>query len=307
MSNVSFLRNSPAVKLPEGAAALRVVTVAYRSGGTIRGLLQSLESATNLPIHTVVVDNSETADLEVMAACKDFGAEYRSLPSNPGFGKANNFGADFGGPEPWILFANPDLRLPPGSVDALLKAAKAHPQSGVIGPALVDETGKRYPTGRSFPYLSRGIGHALFGRVWPGNPWTRDYWGNAWKGKDTDEVDWVSGACILMRREDFEQLGGFDPAYFMYFEDMDLAWRDYRESGRRALLVGSVEAVHLQGATTGNKTLETNKKPNLKALRAHHESAGIFLDRLYGNNPWMLPVLILIKQGLKLRYRLLAR
>ena len=291
----------------DGCPSVRVVTVAYHCGEGIRGLLQSLPEASHQAIHAVVVDNSENSDAAVAALCREFGAEYRSLPNNPGFGAGNNFGSDFGGNEPWLLFANPDLRLTPGAVDALIAAAQAHPEAAVIGPALVDETGTRYPTGRSFPYISIGIGHALLGRIWSGYPWTRRYWGSSWRGTGTVEVDWVSGACILIRRSDWEQLGGFDPAYFMYFEDMDLAWRARRFLGRGALFVGSAVAIHEQGATTGNKTLGAGQKRNLRVLRAHHDSARIFLDRLYVNQPYALPLLMLISWGLRLRYRVLAR
>lgn len=307
MSSVSATPTNPTPASGDAAPAIRVVTVAYHCGEGIRGLLQSLSEASSRSIHAVVVDNSEHSDTAVATACREFGAEYRSLPSNPGFGAGSNFGSDFGGSEPWLVLANPDLRLAPGALDTLIATAEAHPEAALIGPALVDETGTRYPTGRSFPYISIGIGHALLGRVWPGNPWTRRYWGSSWRGTDSVEVDWVSGACILIRRADWEQLGGFDPAYFMYFEDMDLAWRARRLLGRGALFVGSAVAIHEQGATTGDKTLGVGQKRNLRALRAHHDSARIFLDRLYTDRPYASPLLKLISWGLRLRYLVLAR
>ncbi|NMW43410.1 glycosyltransferase family 2 protein [Mobiluncus curtisii] len=307
MSSVSATPTNPTPAFGDSDSAIRVVTVAYHCGEGIRGLLQSLATASSRSIHAVVVDNSEAPDPAVVAACQEFGAEYRSLPNNPGFGAGSNFGSDFGGTEPWLVFANPDLRLTPGAVDALIAAAAAHPEAALIGPALVDETGTRYPTGRSFPYISIGIGHALLGRVWPGNPWTRRYWGSSWRGTDSAAVDWLSGACILLRRADWEQLGGFDPAYFMYFEDMDLAWRARRFLGRGALFVGNAVAIHEQGATTGDKTLGAGAKRNLRALRAHHDSARIFLNRLYAGRPSVLPLLRLISWGLRLRYWVLAR
>lgn len=307
MSSVSAIPTNPTPASGDADPAIRVVTVAYHCGEGIRGLLQSLAAASSRSIHAVVVDNSENCDAAVVAACQEFGAEYRSLPGNPGFGAGNNFGSDFGGSETWLVFANPDLHLTPGALDTLIAAAEAHPEAALIGPALVDETGTRYPTGRSFPYISIGIGHALLGRVWPGNPWTRRYWGSSWRGTGSVEVDWVSGACILIRRADWEQLGGFDPAYFMYFEDMDLAWRARRFLGRGALFVGSAVAIHEQGATTGNKTLGVSQKRNLRVLRAHHDSARIFLDRLYADRPYFSPLLELISCGLRLRYRVLAR
>lgn len=330
---------------------IRLVTVSYYSAEQVKGLLESLGTATRRRVSVVVVDNSEQPEAELSRICSDFGANLVSCPSNPGFGVASNRGAILPvagrAAEPWLVFANPDLRFLPGTLDALVDVALKHPQAAVFGPALVDETGKRYPTGRTFPYFSVGIGHAVLGRIWPGNPFTRRYWGTAWRGKLTAKVDWVSGACQLWRREDWQALHGFDSSFFMYFEDMDLCLKARRKLGKTAMLVAGTEVVHLQGSTTGNvtsgtggtgtghlafvgdknsvdkvrgeekpepKTIkpETTKPerakivPNPKALRAHHESALIFLHHLYPQAGWK-PILALIGIGLRLRYALLSR
>lgn len=288
------------------AAEICVATVAYRSGEEIVDFLKSLKTATKRSVRVVVVDNSEQPDPIVIQACASFQARYLSRPDNPGFGVSSNLGLQ-GGTEPWVVLANPDLRFTEGCLDALISAALAHPEAAIFGPALRDESGKRYPTGRSFPSFSLGIGHALLGRVWPKNPWTRRYWGSAWQGRKTVKVDWVSGACLLVRRADWEALGGFDEGYFMYFEDTDLAWQAARRLHRGAALVGGVEVIHEQGATTGEKTLGAARgKINPKTARAHHESALRFLRKLYPKARYR-PLLALVALGLKLRLRLLTR
>lgn len=318
---------------PAEIPQLRLVTVAYHSSRQIKSLLESLQTATRHRVQAVVVDNSEEADADLPQICAEYGAAYFPRPDNPGFGAASNYGA--GVPiagqaaEPWVVFANPDLRFLSGSLDSLLAEAQAHPEAAVIGPALVDETGKRYPTGRSFPYFSVGIGHAVLGRVWPGNPWTQAYWGTAWRGHETCQVDWVSGACQMLRRTDWQILCGYDRHFFMYFEDTDLCLKAARKLGKTTLLAAGVEAVHTQGASTGNVTVgagascarhnpndpqtppgspdqQARNKPNLRALRAHHESALIFLRHLYPQAYWR-PLLALIGWGLRLRLAILLR
>lgn len=281
---------------------IRLVTVAYKSGTRLRGLLDSLKNATSRPLHVVVVDNSPVPDAAVAALCSSHGAEYRSRPDNPGFGVSNNFGSDLddtAATEQWVLLANPDIEFPSGSIDALIAAAKTYPDAVLYGPALIDKSGKRYPTGRAFPYFSIGIGHAIFGKLWTRNPWTKRYWGTAWQKREIAEVDWISGACILVRRSDWIRLGGFDERYFMYFEDTDLGLRAGRLRGGGVKLIGNVEVIHNQGGST----TDVGGKQDLRALRAHHESALLFLNRLYGRHP-LLPF---IAAGLRVRRWLLSR
>lgn len=281
---------------------IRLVTVAYESGTRLRGLLDSLENATSRPLRVVVVDNSPAPDAAVAALCRSHDAEYRSRPDNPGFGVSSNFGSDLGdtaAAEQWVLLANPDIEFPRGSIDALIAAAKTCPDAVLYGPALIDKTGRRYPTGRSFPYFSIGIGHAVFSKLWAGNPWTKRYWGTAWQQHELARVDWISGACILVRRRDWIRLGGFDERYFMYFEDTDLGLRAGRLRSGGVKLVGNVEVIHDQGTTT----TDAEGNQDLRALRAHHESALLFLKRLYGHHP-LLPFIAL---GLRVRRWLLSR
>src|SRR5659263_451997 len=82
-----------------------------------------------------------------------------------------------------------------------------------------------HPAARELPSLTQGAGHALFGRIWPGNPWTRAYQRRQQQAGTERAAGWLSGACLVLRREAFEAVGGFDPSYFMFFEDLDLGER----------------------------------------------------------------------------------
>src|SRR5205823_13831633 len=123
-----------------------------------------------------------------------------------------------------VVVGKPDVEWAEGSRDGLLAAAGRGPRGGAFGPLIREPDGGVYPSGRLLPSLGRGAGHAVFGKVWPSNPWTRSYrQSEAATAERT--AGWLSGSCLLLRRTAFDSVGGFDPRYFMYFEDVDLGER----------------------------------------------------------------------------------
>ena len=121
------------------------------------------------------------------------------------------------------------------------------------------------------PRSGRGIGHALAGWWWPSNPWTATY-----RREREDPVEgeagWLSGSCLLLRRAAFEQVAGFDPSYFMYFEDVDLCDR----LGRAGW--ASVYVPRRRRRAPGGHATKRSPRP---MLRAHHSSAYRYLSRRY--------------------------
>ena len=186
----------------------------------------------------VVVDNGSVDGSEQVVRAA--GAEWLPTGANLGYGRAANRGA---APAParaadYLLVCNPDLELGPGAVDALVSALAADPTLGVVGPGLWNDDGSLYPSARTFPDMVDAVGHGLLGLVAPGNRFTRRYRLLDWDHSRPAQVDWVSGACFLVRREAWDAVGGFDPAYFMYMEDVDLCWRLHRAGLGRRLRAG---------------------------------------------------------------------
>lgn len=280
------------------AAEVAVVTVAYRSNAVLPGFLGSIAGASAHPVATVVVDNRPDDESQAAALAAQHGAGYVALPANPGYGGAINAGVATLDPTVrWVLISNPDVVLDDGLIDALVAVGDSEPAIGAIGPAVRNPDGTVYPSARRVPSLRTGIGHALFVNLWHDNPWTRRYRQDAAEAVTERDAGWLSGACVLVRRDVFEQLGGFDEGYFMYFEDVDLGYR-LGKAGYRNRYVPSVGVTHI-GAHTASRESEA-------MIRAHHSSARRFIARKYSG--WYLwPVRAVLWLGLGLRSLLLQR
>lgn len=274
-----------------------VVTVSYDSGEFLERFASSVASSSNEPLALVVVDNGSTDGAPQRLRDMRSDARVLLLPENKGYGGAVN-AACVGLPAEieWILVANPDVELGVGSVDEMLAEFDGHDDVAAVGPHIADAAGNTYPSARRFPSFVDGIGHALLVHVWPGNPWSRHYLQTSTAVEPRD-VDWLSGACILLRRSAFDQVGGFDERYFMYFEDVDLCFR-LGQAGWRRRYRPSSEIMHVGAHST--------KTRQAAMVRAHHESAARFVGTRYPG-PTLAPVRALVRLGLKVRAVLSTR
>ena len=279
---------------------LAVVTVTYSPGETLETFLDSVAKATSRPLRVVLTDNGSTDGAPERAARRD-GVSLLCVGENIGYGAAANRGVAELGPEVgWVVVANPDIEWHPGSLDELLAAALRWPRAGALGPLIRQPDGTVYPSARLLPSLGRGIGHAVLSPVWPGNPWTTSYRQSATHaeaGLCERPAEWLSGSCLLLRRAAFESVGGFDPRYFMYFEDVDLGDRLGR-AGWRNVYVPTAEVTHLGGHAT--------KRVAEQMLLEHHRSSYRYLaDRHPG--PLRAPLRLALRAGLAVRADLLRR
>lgn len=277
---------------------LGVVTVTYSPGDYLAPCLDSLRGATAGSTHTILADNGSQDGVPQAAAAARDDAEFLDTGGNLGYGGGMNAGvarlrelADAAlVRSDYFLLTNPDVTFGPGAIDVLLDCAEQWPRAAAVGPRIVEPDGTNYPSARAVPTLGTGIGHALLGNVWPTNPWSSAY------RDDKDmcrrrEAGWLSGSCVLVRWEAFEEIGGFDERYFMYLEDIDLGDRFARAGWSNVFCPESV-ITHAQGHST--------KAHAGAMLRAHHDSAYRFqADR----HPhwWQAPVRWALKLGLRVR------
>ena len=281
---------------PTKTSQIRVICVTYNPGTELDDFAASLTEATDQPLDLVLVDNGSSDQRPETVAARHRGRVLRA-GENLGYGSAANLGA-MGADEPWLLVVNPDIVWEPGALDVLLAAAERHPRVGALGPALLNADGTVYPSARALPSLTQGVGHALFVRLWPRNPWTRSYQARQESAESTERpAGWLSGACLLVRREAFEQVGGFDAAYFMFFEDVDLGER-LGLAGWQNLYVPSARATHVGGTSWRERPA--------RMISAHHASAKRYLHHRYDR--WFeWPVRAAITIGLGVRERIELR
>jgi N-acetylglucosaminyl-diphospho-decaprenol L-rhamnosyltransferase len=212
-------------------------------------LLECVRSLRAEGVDDVVVADNDSADASTWAlASSDPDARIVATGGNVGYGTAANRGAAVASGE-LLLVCNSDVVVEPGSVKAMADALAADPAVALVGPLVENLDGTVYPTPRTFPDLGVAVGHAFLGMVAPGNRFTRRY-----RMLDADRsrpaaVDWVSGACFLVRRTAWEEVGGFDESYFMYAEDVDLCWRAH-QAGWKVAFEPSARVVHVQGVSS---------------------------------------------------------
>ena len=235
------------------------VVVDFHSGHDLRSCCTSLLEQ---GVEVVVVDNGETGTSAAMLGELASSVTLIETGVNLGFGSGVNRGVAVA-TSPYVLVCNPDLLVHDGAIETLVHALVAEPNWAIVGPRILDIQGENYPSVRSFPSLIDAAGHALLAPLWPRNPFTTRYrsgnivrpnWG----------VDWVSGACFLIRRAAFETLGGFDEGFFMFAEDLDLCFRAHQHGFGVGYIADAV-VTHIEGVS--------RRRQPYKMLIAHHRSA----------------------------------
>jgi GT2 family glycosyltransferase len=205
-----------------------------------------------------VVDNASTdASADIAEAA---GARVVRNAENRGFAAAANQGAALGTGE-LILFLNPDATLAPDDL-ALLVRAFDDPSVGAAGPRLVHPDGAEQRSCWPFPS--------------PVRTWREAF------GFASASADFVVGACLLVRRDAFERLGGFDERFWLYGEETDIC-RRLRDCGLRVVHVPEARAVHVGGASSaalGSATFEHFQRGAELFIRKHHGRGGLALHRL---------------------------
>lgn len=272
---------------PDGP--LRVVTVTYSPGPALDSFIDSLHRATTRAVEVVLVDNGSTDGAPEAAAQRYDDVRLLRTGGNVGYGAAVNAGLAGCGTGR-ALVANPDVVFEPGSVDTMLEAAARWPRAATVGPAIRTPGGELYPSARDLPRLSTGAGHALLGWAWPSNPWTARYRREREAPRERP-AGWLSGSCLLVDLEAFWSVGGFDPGYFMYFEDVDLAERLSRR-GWLHVYAPSAVVVHEGGHAT-------QRQPH-RMQRVHHASALRYLSGQYPARRHA-PLRLALRVGLGLR------
>lgn len=257
---------------------LSSVIVSYRSREPLLQCLATLEAdAAGLAHETVVVDN-DPGDRALEAIARDFpGVRGIANAENVGYARAINQGLAATRGE-FVLAMNPYCVLERGSLAALIGYLRAHPRTAVVGPKILDSDGALQYSARSFPdHLTFLFNrYSLLTRLFPGNRFSRRYLLTDWDHASVREVDWVSGACLMVRRSAIAQVGGMDEAYFMFNEDVDWC-RCMKLAGWAVTYVPEARVVHHIGAS--------RKKVASKVILERHRGMIHYFHKHHPANP----------------------
>jgi hypothetical protein len=222
-----------------------IIIVTYNSSGHIEGCLESLtRHAPRVDHEIVVVDNASTDGTPELIRSRWPAARVVAAGGNVGFARGNNIGfrQTFG---ELVLLLNPDTLIHPGAIDTLVGVLDARPDAAVVGPRLVDARGRaELSFGSMMSPLAELRQKLLVKGHDRGLPAVSGFVERM--TRRAQEVDWVSGACLLTRRADAEAVGLMDERFFMYTEDVDFC-AAIRARGRTILFTPEAEITHLRG------------------------------------------------------------
>ena len=270
------------------SARLSIVIVNFNGRGHLERCLRSLvEAPPGTPFEIVVVDNASTD--ESAGVVQSFpSVRFLQLAENVGFSAGNNAGIRMSSGE-LVLLLNNDTIVPAGALDRLVAALDGDRAAGIAGPRLVDANGAAElsfgpmisPLGELRQKLLTALLARDFGpvRIWVERATRRQR-----------HVDWVSGACLLVRRHVAEAAGLLDERYFLYTEDVDFC-ATVRAKGWKVLFTPAAEIVHLRGRSRATAAAAANaayRRSHLAFYEKHHPRMAPLLKmylRIKGQRP----------------------
>lgn len=257
---------------------LDIVIVSFNARADLERCLHSLRAAPPAMHHRVIVVDNASADSSVEAVRDGWpGVHVIEMPRNAGFAAANNAGIRAGTGD-LVLLLNSDTIVPAGALDTLAARLLRDPAIVAAGPRLVDGEGRaEWSFGRMLTprnEAQRLVLSALHGRGVPGVSGLIDR-----ATRRESYPDWVTGACLLVRREAAEAAGLLDERYFMYEEDVDFC-ATLRAHGGRILFTPDAEVVHLRGRSA-------RSAPAATRLAYHRSHAAFYAKHDPRWVPWL--------------------
>jgi GT2 family glycosyltransferase len=259
---------------------LSIVIVSYNARLDLQRCLASLHSPAPSASHEIIVVDNHSGDGSAGAAKQFPDVTVLETDSNLGFARATNIGIRAASGN-LLLLLNNDTVVPAGAIDGLVGVLARHPEAAVVGPRLVDGHGRAELSFGPMVGPFNELRQKLLGRGYQaGLPIVTGIVERALRRAQTPA--WVSGACLMVRREDAEVVGLLDERYFMYTEDVDFC-AAIRARGRTVLFTPEVEIVHLRGRSVASDPTSTRRayrQSHLAFYQKHHPGWAPLL-RLY--------------------------
>jgi N-acetylglucosaminyl-diphospho-decaprenol L-rhamnosyltransferase len=263
----------------ETESDLSIVIVNWNVRELLRHCLDSIMSnlqppTSNFQIEVIVVDNA-SSDGSVAMLEKEF-PQVRLIANgeNLGFTVGNNQGIAISRGR-YILLLNPDTEIVGDVLTTMVEYMDDHPQVGALGPKLLNPDGSIQSSRRRFPTLATAFLESTILQQWfPDNAVLRRYYIHDRPDDEVQEVDWVTGACLLVRRETMEEVGLLDEGFFMYSEELDWC-RRIKAQGWEIAYLPTAEVTHHGGQSSEQvKSFQhiQFQRSKIRYFRKHHGS-----------------------------------
>lgn len=205
---------------------LSVIVLNWNTCTLLEKALRSVLCQTgDFQLEVLVVDNASEDGSREMIRAQFPQVQLIVNSTNIGFGAGNNAALPHASGR-YLLFLNSDTVVTDSALYGMVRFADASPDIGVVGPKLLNADSSLQYSCRRYPNLGAGFFRSTpLGRLFPNNRFATDYLMTDWDHATTRDVDWVSGAALMIRRALVDQIGCFDEDYYMYCEDVDLCWR----------------------------------------------------------------------------------
>jgi hypothetical protein len=263
---------------------LSVIIVSYNVKAQLQRCLCCLQPNPEF-LEIVVVDNNSGDGSQQML--KENFPQIKTIfnGNNLGFSRAANQGIEIASAN-YILLLNPDTQVDLASLKAMVELLEKNQSVGILGPRIVDSSGKRQYSARNLPSLATSFAahDSFLNRILPGNPWSEKYLGKKLNVDQASEVDWVSGSCMLIRRKVFDSIGLLDDRFYMFVEDVDFC-RRAKTAGWKVVYLPSAKIVHQAGQSV--------RQRKIKMLAEHHKSMYYYFRKYYGSAKFTRPVVFL--------------
>ncbi len=269
-----------------GVVDVSVCIVSWNVKELLRDCLSSLRAQTaGIRYETIVVDNLSNDGSAEMVRAEFPWVKLIEPGVNLGFGRANNLAYKHSTGR-WVLLLNPDTVVLDRAIEKLLAFADQHPEAGAVGGRTLKEDGQSlersccWGSPGMWPLICKAFGlHLMFKNSPLFNREAMDYW----QRDSVREVGVITGCCLMIRREVYEQTGGFDDHFFMYAEETDLCWR-IRQTGGRLVFCPEAQIIHLVGEsakkTTSNRLFHIDRAL-LKLFRKHYGATYMWIANFF--------------------------
>ena len=275
---------------------LSVVIVGYKSRDPLMECLAALESGGGPPRREIVVVDNSPGDGTAEALAQRF-PDVRMIANreNVGYARAVNQGIAATSGR-YVLVMNPDCEVRPGAVATLAEHLDRHPTGAVVGPRILNPDGSLEYSARAFPdhFTFLFNRYSLLTRWFPDNPWSRRYLMSDWDHTSVRDVDWLSGACLLVRREAIDRVGAMDETFFMFNEDVDWC---------RRMKLGGWSVTYVPDATVVHHIGASRRKVAARIIVERHRGMIHYFHKHHPSNPVVAlatDAMILLRAGLML-------